>query len=211
MDSAHSELDSSLDRHPSHSVLGSCTDSALPLIRDDWLLSPCIGPTSTSDYFENALLEKQERYLSKILSATASTLPPVIEGRMGLAGPVKNVKAHLDGRWTCQECPKESPCHLHVVNPHEVISNEDSVIVAKPSPKRPHNRNRKTPATSLESTPSDSCNHCGTTKTSLWRRLNGSIVCNACALYYRLHGKQRPSHLLHQDIRRRNRRDGKCK
>lgn len=49
------------------------------------------------------------------------------------------------------------------------------------------------------------CSRCGTTKTSLWRRRNGETVCNACALYEKLHGAPRPPHLLNQEMRRRNR------
>lgn len=52
-----------------------------------------------------------------------------------------------------------------------------------------------------------SCSHCGTDKTSLWRRREGRLVCNACALYEKLHGIPRPAHLLHQSLRRRNRSD----
>ncbi|PJF17601.1 hypothetical protein PSACC_02607 [Paramicrosporidium saccamoebae] len=51
------------------------------------------------------------------------------------------------------------------------------------------------------------CEHCGTDKTSLWRRRGDRIVCNACALYEKLHGVPRPAHLLNQAIRRRNRTD----
>ena len=37
------------------------------------------------------------------------------------------------------------------------------------------------------------CTNCGTSSTSLWRRDPlGAPVCNACGLYYKLHGKPRP-------------------
>ncbi|KAI5172285.1 hypothetical protein NEFER03_1399 [Nematocida sp. LUAm3] len=35
------------------------------------------------------------------------------------------------------------------------------------------------------------CSLCKTTQTSLWRRLGNLLVCNACGLYYRIHGKPR--------------------
>ena len=37
------------------------------------------------------------------------------------------------------------------------------------------------------------CTNCSTSSTSLWRRdTQGTPVCNACGLYYKLHGKSRP-------------------
>eukprot|EP00127_Corallochytrium_limacisporum_P003420 Clim_evm48s149 gene=Clim_evmTU48s149 len=47
-----------------------------------------------------------------------------------------------------------------------------------------------------------SCYNCGTTRTSLWRRdeLQRS-VCNACGLYRRIHGKDRPKGMKRTSIR----------
>ncbi|KAF7683001.1 Nitrogen regulatory protein NUT1 [Astathelohania contejeani] len=49
------------------------------------------------------------------------------------------------------------------------------------------------------------CAHCGTDTTSLWRRLEGSFVCNACGLYYKMHGVIRPHFLKTDRIKRRRR------
>lgn len=50
------------------------------------------------------------------------------------------------------------------------------------------------------------CSNCGTTVTPLWRRDdNGDTICNACGLYYRLHGSYRPSKLKRGIIKRRRR------
>ncbi|EJW02856.1 hypothetical protein EDEG_02736 [Edhazardia aedis USNM 41457] len=49
------------------------------------------------------------------------------------------------------------------------------------------------------------CAHCGTDKTSLWRRFEGLFVCNACGLYYKMHGIRRPIFLKSDNIRRRKR------
>ncbi|CAL4191721.1 unnamed protein product, partial [Meganyctiphanes norvegica] len=51
------------------------------------------------------------------------------------------------------------------------------------------------------------CSNCGTNNTKLWRRNDkGEIVCNACGLYFKLHGINRPSHLFREApmTRRRN-------
>ncbi|EPR78977.1 GATA-binding protein [Spraguea lophii 42_110] len=50
------------------------------------------------------------------------------------------------------------------------------------------------------------CVHCGTKKTTLWRRwYNESFVCNACGLYFKLHNKPRPLKLQEKHIKRRDR------
>lgn len=49
------------------------------------------------------------------------------------------------------------------------------------------------------------CMHCGTTVTTMWRKVGDKTMCNACALYQRLHGVGRPMHLHSGVVRRRNR------
>lgn len=49
------------------------------------------------------------------------------------------------------------------------------------------------------------CMHCSTKETSLWRRLEGKTVCNACGLYYKMHGVVRPKTLKKSVIKKRRR------
>ncbi|EEB09075.2 transcription factor [Schizosaccharomyces japonicus yFS275] len=50
------------------------------------------------------------------------------------------------------------------------------------------------------------CTNCQTKKTSLWRKSpQGQTVCNACGLYARLHGQNRPVNLRKEKISRRRR------
>lgn len=52
-----------------------------------------------------------------------------------------------------------------------------------------------------------SCSNCQTTMTSLWRRNTlGEPVCNACGLYFKLHGVNRPHAMKKDSIQTRKRK-----
>lgn len=52
-----------------------------------------------------------------------------------------------------------------------------------------------------------SCSNCGTMTTTIWRRnTRGEMVCNACGLYYKLHGVNRPHTMRRDTIHTRRRR-----
>jgi len=50
------------------------------------------------------------------------------------------------------------------------------------------------------------CQNCSTNTTPLWRRdEGGSVLCNACGLFLKLHGRARPISLKTDVIKSRNR------
>ena len=55
--------------------------------------------------------------------------------------------------------------------------------------------------------PDTRCTNCSTGSTSLWRRnVSGSPVCNACGLYFKLHGQQRPLNMRKDTVQGRKRK-----
>ncbi|KAI8916660.1 GATA zinc finger-domain-containing protein, partial [Powellomyces hirtus] len=51
------------------------------------------------------------------------------------------------------------------------------------------------------------CSNCGTDKTPLWRRdAKGEPLCNACGLFFKLHGVERPVSMKKDVIRTRIRK-----
>lgn len=55
------------------------------------------------------------------------------------------------------------------------------------------------------------CTNCGTQTTTLWRRNNeGEPVCNACGLYFKLHGVNRPLAMRKDGIQTRKRKPKKA-
>ncbi|OAX38290.1 hypothetical protein K503DRAFT_170783 [Rhizopogon vinicolor AM-OR11-026] len=55
------------------------------------------------------------------------------------------------------------------------------------------------------------CYNCHTTATPLWRKDDeGKTVCNACGLYYKLHGSARPISMKSDIIRKRSRHDARA-
>ncbi|KAJ3158977.1 hypothetical protein HDU86_002146 [Geranomyces michiganensis] len=92
-----------------------------------------------------------------------------------------------------QSCPTE---------PRSADSVQHISQPAKPSTRRASH----TPA---HDTPPE-CNNCGTEKTPLWRRdPNGQPICNACGLFFKLHGVPRPISLKKNVVRRRTRKKEK--
>ncbi|GIL67591.1 hypothetical protein Vafri_20955 [Volvox africanus] len=54
--------------------------------------------------------------------------------------------------------------------------------------------------------PDKICNNCNTTRTPLWRREAGELLCNACGIYYKSRGVHRPVELIRAQLNQTSRR-----
>ncbi|XP_039950560.1 uncharacterized protein LOC126753548 isoform X2 [Bactrocera neohumeralis] len=75
-----------------------------------------------------------------------------------------------------------------------------------------NNKNANASPAGIISNPKDmSCSNCGTLTTTIWRRsIRGEMVCNACGLYFKLHGVNRPHSMRRDTIHTRRRRPKEC-
>ncbi|GMM34191.1 hypothetical protein DASC09_015160 [Saccharomycopsis crataegensis] len=87
----------------------------------------------------------------------------------------------------------------------EPVSKKSSPTVA-PSPTVPKENNAGNDVIASDSSVAIACANCQTTITPLWRRNDlGETICNACGLYYKLHGCHRPIKMKSGIIKRRKR------
>ncbi|KAF9074332.1 hypothetical protein BDP27DRAFT_1416219 [Rhodocollybia butyracea] len=154
---------------------------------------------------------------SSIPSATATALPPSFKaGRGGAA--LNNNSAPGGQKAECSNCgATHTPLWRRGLN-DELNCNACGLyckLHKRPRPKTMRNQHGEGRAQNSAPRPEAvevmaQCYNCHTTATPLWRKDDeGKTVCNACGLYYKLHGSARPISMKSDVIRKRSRHDAR--
>lgn len=112
--------------------------------------------------------------------------------------------------------PFNNPMEHGIIEPSNSLANKShKVTPSKPKANTKYTSQSSISCDSLHAShslnknhelASMACTNCGVTKTSLWRRSShGEPLCNACGLFLKLHGKERPLSMKTDVIRKRNR------
>ncbi|UXI21037.1 casein kinase II subunit beta [Sarcoptes scabiei] len=150
------------------------------------------------------LLESNQKSLS--------TFVPIDSNDEFVGDPNENSRIHLNchQQRECANCFTTNTPLWRRFGPNKFLCNACGLYQRVNGNHRPLVRNvRRISSTSIsQSKRTDlSCANCGTKNTSMWRRNNlGESVCNACGLYFRLNGVNRPIEMRKEAIRSRKRR-----
>ncbi|KAF7496132.1 Transcription factor GATA-5 [Sarcoptes scabiei] len=150
------------------------------------------------------LLESNQKSLS--------TFVPIDSNDDFVGDPNENSRIHLNchQQRECANCFTTNTPLWRRFGPNKFLCNACGLYQRVNGNHRPLVRNvRRISSTSIsQSKRTDlSCANCGTKNTSMWRRNNlGESVCNACGLYFRLNGVNRPIEMRKEAIRSRKRR-----
>lgn len=75
-----------------------------------------------------------------------------------------------------------------------LFADTDGDAAPAAAPAAQLSKRARSPAKPISSRPGQTCLNCGTTSTPLWRKNpeTGSVMCNACGIYFKTHGVNRP-------------------
>jgi hypothetical protein len=166
----------------------------------DKLFGDAFGPKSEIEvdlsFTTHRLFDLEDIYMVLEKKKSTSSLVEIVGGEFG--AQVNYDEAFIPGG-------KDGNLSTAIFLASDILEFEiGEGLVNEPSKKIIRKKNGRSPKkTSLF------CLNCQCTETTLWRRISGELMCNPCALYYKLHGSRRPKQLIKSEIKRRRRKTSK--
>ncbi|KAG0166662.1 hypothetical protein DFQ28_000852 [Apophysomyces sp. BC1034] len=201
---------------PSCSVQHQPLVHADPFSFEEWLSVYCTSPSPSSSSSHSLWVETSRSLPPGYLT----DLQPVHFPNNNMSSPSSNFSSS-DSSVKSQSSPSipggQQPLKTYTAYPNEEgyddhenendDEEEEEEEEAVDGPLFPETDNKSMFQTKKMTTHlQNQCHNCATTTTPLWRRSpQGEPLCNACGLFYKLHGIQRPLKLKTDIIKKRNR------
>ncbi|KAG1816135.1 uncharacterized protein BJ212DRAFT_1568725 [Suillus subaureus] len=176
----------------------------LPVEHGDGVLQS-YHPSPSSDGWGNGITSSSTASPEPYLTSSASS-PPSVEGTTTGPNSRNQMRKIASTKRIAQEIRRKKS--VSALSPTIGTVSRSATSTPDLSTRDGSNGNPKCSSDDGDQPPT-SCTNCQTTNTPLWRRdPEGQPLCNACGLFFKLHGVVRPLSLKTDVIKKRNRASG---
>ncbi|PPQ98627.1 hypothetical protein CVT24_003960 [Panaeolus cyanescens] len=189
---------------PTH-ILGAASGahSQLDSVSAATNYSGTFHPSPSSDDWANSGVPSSSNASPEPYNASNASTPPSTEN--GSGSSAARVNGNITRKYISLQQGAQDVQRKKSVSANSPTSNDNTSSTTTPEGTGPSDSVK---AEDGEQTPT-LCTNCQTTNTPLWRRdPEGQPLCNACGLFYKLHGVVRPLSLKTDVIKKRNRASG---
>jgi len=133
--------------------------------------------------------------------------PPPTSQTVDIDTAVKDEIEDTERKPRCYNCGTDTtPLWRRTPDKRHSLCNACGLHMKAHNAPRPQGPKQRTAGPAQRIASDTKCTNCQATETSLWRKNDdGRVVCNACGLYFKLHGKERPPTMRKNKVARRRR------